>query len=54
MTRDEYEQRKRRLEGQLQAGVELLEAAYREQIRALELVWMTRSKEGVARFLLPR
>lgn len=46
MTRDEYEQRKRRLEEQLRAGVELLKAAYREQMRALELVWMARSEEA--------
>ena len=48
MTREEYAHRKRRLEEQLRAGVELLEAAYREQMRALELVWMARSEEGVA------
>jgi hypothetical protein len=47
MTREEYEQRKRRLEEQLRTGVELLEAAYREQMRALDLVWMARSEEGV-------
>jgi hypothetical protein len=41
MTRDEYEQRKRRLEEELRAGVSLLEAAFRHQIRALELVWAT-------------
>jgi hypothetical protein len=39
MTRDEYEQRKRRLEEELRAGVELLETAYRHQFRALQLVW---------------
>lgn len=48
MKREEYEQRKRRLEEQRRAGVELLEAAYREQMRALDLVWMARSEEGVA------
>jgi hypothetical protein len=41
MTRDEYERRKRRLEEQHREGVALLEAAYRQQLRALELVWMT-------------
>ena len=39
MTRDEYEQRNRRLEEELRAGVELLETAYRHQVRALQLVW---------------
>jgi hypothetical protein len=39
MTRDEYEQRNRRLEEELRAGVALLETAYRHQVRALQLVW---------------
>ncbi len=39
MTRNEYEQRNRRLEEELRAGVELLETAYRHQVRALQLVW---------------
>jgi hypothetical protein len=39
MTRDEYEQRQRRLEDELRAGVALLETAYRHQVRALQLVW---------------
>lgn len=46
MTRDEYERRKGRLEEQLRAGVELLESAYRAQVRALDLVWMLQSEEG--------
>ena len=46
MTREEYEQRKQRLEEQFRAGVELLEVGYREQMRALELVWKARSGEG--------
>ncbi len=45
MTREEYEQRKRRLEEQLQEGIELLEAGFRQQLRALELVWMTTADE---------
>ena len=48
MTREEYEQRKRRLEEQFRAGIELLEVGYREQMRALELVWKARSGEGTA------
>jgi len=38
MTRDEYEARKRRLEGDLRSGMELLEAAFQTQFRALEMV----------------
>ena len=45
VTRDEYERRKRRLEEQLRAGVELLEAACQAQIRALDLVWMLQAEE---------
>ncbi len=48
MTRDEYEQRKRRLEEELQAGMELLATAHRHQLRALELVWAATGGEGVA------
>ncbi len=48
MTRDEYEERKRRIEAQLRAGIELLEAACRQQLRALDLVWMTTAEGDVA------
>lgn len=48
MTRNEYEQRKRRLDDQLREGVELLKAAHRQQMRALELVWMTMAEEDPA------
>lgn len=48
MTREEYEERKRRLDEQLRAGVELLEAAHRQQVRALDLVWMSTADEGVS------
>ncbi|MFY9822375.1 MAG: hypothetical protein WAM82_13410 [Thermoanaerobaculia bacterium] len=48
MTRDEYEQRKRRLEEELQAGMELLATAHRHQVRALELVWAATGGDGVA------
>ncbi|HEX3555112.1 MAG TPA: hypothetical protein VIA62_17955 [Thermoanaerobaculia bacterium] len=47
MTHDEYEQRKRRLEEELRAGVELLETAHRHQLRALQLVWAATGGEGV-------
>ncbi|MEA2600698.1 MAG: hypothetical protein QOF89_1690 [Acidobacteriota bacterium] len=52
MTRDEYEQRKRRLEEEWRAGVELLDKAYRHQLRALELVW-TATDEGPAEIPRP-
>ncbi len=45
MTHDEYEQRKRRLEEELRAGVELLETAHRHQLRALQLVWAATGME---------
>ena len=54
MTRNEYEQRKRRLDDQLREGVELLQAAHRQQIRALELVWMTTADEDLALPQVPR
>lgn len=49
MTRDEYERRKARLEEQLRAGIELMESAYRAQVRALDLVWMVQAEEETAR-----
>ena len=48
MTQREYEHRKRLLDEQLQAGIELLEAAHRQQRRALDLVWMTMAEGDVA------
>jgi len=45
MTREQYEQRKRRLEEQLRAGIQLLESACQAQIRALDLVWMLQAEE---------
>lgn len=48
MTREQYEQRKRRLEEQLRAGIQLLESAYQAQVRALDLVWMLQAEEGSA------
>jgi sugar (pentulose or hexulose) kinase len=46
MTHNEYERRKARLEEQLRAGIELLESAYRAQVRALDLVWMVQAEEA--------
>ena len=48
MTRDEYEARKRRLEEELRSGMELLQAAFQTQFRALEMVWMGTSGEPVS------
>ncbi|HET9226677.1 MAG TPA: hypothetical protein VFR31_08420 [Thermoanaerobaculia bacterium] len=45
MTRDEYERRKQRIEEQLRAGIELMESAYRAQMRALDLAWMVQAEE---------
>jgi hypothetical protein len=39
MTHNEYEQAKRRLEESRRAGLDLVEAAYQAQMRALEMVW---------------
>lgn len=46
MTRNQYEQHKRRLEEQLRAGIQLLETACQAQIRALDLVWMLQAEAG--------
>lgn len=48
MTREQYEQRKRRLEEQLRAGIQLLESAHQAQVRALDLVWMLQEEELAA------
>lgn len=53
MTREQYEQRKRRLEEQLRAGIQLLETAYLAQVRALDLVWMLQAEESGAEADLP-
>ena len=39
MRRDDYLQRKRALDERLRAGIELLEAAHRTEVRALEALW---------------
>jgi len=46
MTHKQYEQHKQRLEGQLRAGIQLLETAHQAQVRALELVWMLQAEAG--------
>jgi hypothetical protein len=46
MTREEYERRRQRLDGELRAGIEALETAHRLQVRALDLTWMMISQES--------
>ncbi len=48
MTRAEYERHKQRLDEELRAGMEMLAAAHRYQIRALEMVWAAMGEEGAA------
>src|SRR4051812_2404887 len=45
MTHEEYEASKARIEEHLRAGVELLQAVYRQQREALELVWAADTRE---------
>ncbi|HEX9941526.1 MAG TPA: hypothetical protein VGG03_05905 [Thermoanaerobaculia bacterium] len=51
MTQEEYELCKRGLEEQLHAGIELLQAVYRQQVRALDLLWRSGAEED-AKFAL--
>ena len=46
MTRDEYEQRKRRLNDQLRVGIEWLQTAHRQQVEALDLLWANDEEAG--------
>lgn len=46
MTRQEYEERRRRLDEELRTGRELLEASHQAQVRALDLHWA--AEEGGA------
>src|SRR3954447_22994017 len=48
MTRAEYERHKQRLDEELRAGMEMLAAAHRYQLRALEMVWAVMGGEGAA------
>ena len=41
MTRDDYDERRKRMDEELRAGIELLQAAHAAQVRALDLVWMS-------------
>ena len=45
MRQREYELRRQKLDDQLREGIELLQAAHRQQLRALELVWQMTGEE---------
>lgn len=47
MTREQYERHKQRLDEQLRSGIELLETAHRQQVRALEMVWSMNAEEAL-------
>lgn len=46
MTRQDYEEQKRRLAEQHRALLEMAETAYQSQVRALDIVWRMMSGEG--------
>jgi hypothetical protein len=46
MTREQYEDQKRRLAEQHRSLVEIVDSAYQSQLRALEMVWRMLSGEG--------
>jgi hypothetical protein len=48
MTREDYEEQKRRLAEQHRALLEMVETAHQTQLRALEIVWRMMSGEGTA------
>ncbi|MEO6194223.1 MAG: hypothetical protein ABIS20_14540 [Thermoanaerobaculia bacterium] len=54
MTREDYEEQKRRLAEQHRALLEMVETAHQTQLRALEIVWRMMSGEGSAEPLPPR
>ncbi|HSU83901.1 MAG TPA: hypothetical protein VLR69_15890 [Thermoanaerobaculia bacterium] len=53
MTREDYETQKRRLAEQHRSLVEMVDAAYQTQLRALDLVWRMMSGEGTPELLAP-
>jgi len=53
MTREDYEAQKRRLAEQHRSLVEMVDAAYQTQLRALDLVWRMMSGEGTPEPLAP-
>lgn len=48
MTRDEYEARRRRLDEELRAGMEMLKAGHQAQVQALDLLWRIATDGTVA------
>jgi hypothetical protein len=46
MTREQYEEQKRRLAEQHRSLVEMVDSAYQAQLRALDMVWRMMSGEG--------
>src|SRR5262249_8764789 len=48
MTREQYEEQKRRLAEQHRSLVEMVDSAYQSQLRALDMVWRMMSGEGPA------
>ncbi|HWM90361.1 MAG TPA: hypothetical protein VN493_06300 [Thermoanaerobaculia bacterium] len=46
MTRQDYEERRRRLDDELRAGQELLDASHWAQVRALDLLWTAQTGEA--------
>jgi len=48
MTREHYDQRRRQLDTELRAGIDLLESAHRLQVHALDLAWSMLSQEPLA------
>ena len=53
MTREEYDERKRRIEAHHRFSTELIDAARQQELRALELVWMTTAEGAFGRALPP-
>ncbi len=47
MTRDEYEARRRRLDEELRAALEMLKTGHQAQVQALDLLWRMSSESGV-------
>jgi len=47
MRQSEYEQRRRALEAQFQADVELLRAGYQAKLRALDMIWLASMDEAL-------
>ena len=48
MTRDDYEERRKHMDEERRAGIELLQAAHAAQVRALDLVWMSSGDQAPA------